>query len=126
VSEFFKCDLAYSFLETDFNEQIGGFFKHQVSARGQFTLTDTVNLDIWFRYADNTSANYVSNATGLYEIDDYFTMDVRLGWNITPQIELSLVGQNLLDKTHLESVQEAFGRPTEIKRSFYGKLTYRF
>jgi iron complex outermembrane receptor protein len=45
---------------------------------------------------------------------------------ITPKIELSLVGQNLLEGSHVEYVQEAFGLPTEVVRSFYGKLTYRF
>ena len=61
-----------------------------------------------------------------YQIDDYVTLDVRLGWMITPKIELSLVGQNLLEKSHVEYVQEAFGLPTEVGRSFYGKLTHRF
>ncbi len=126
VSDFFKCDLAYSFFDTDITEQIGGFFKHQVSARGQFSLTDTLNLDVWFRYADDTAVNNVLSGYGLYKIDDYVTMDVRLGWDITPEIELTLVGQNLLEESHLETVQEAFGMPTEVKRSFYGKLTYRF
>ncbi|SDU53350.1 iron complex outermembrane recepter protein [Desulfobacula phenolica] len=124
-SDFFKCNLAYSFINTD-NNGIWGFPRHQVSARGQFNLTKTLELDAWLRYVDDTSASYIFTDNFQYDIDDYLTMDLRLGWKITPQLELSLVGQNLLDKTHMEFVQEAFSRATEVERSFYGKLTYQF
>lgn len=125
VSEFFKCDLAYGFNLADRGET-GGFPKHQVSARGQFNLTQDLELDLWLRYMDNISAAYILNENRQYEIDDYLTMDVRLGWRITPQIELSLVGQNLLESTRVEYVQESFSLPVEIDRSIFAKLTYRF
>ena len=127
-SEFFKCDLAYSFLKDHFDndENVGGFPRHQVSLRGQFNLSKTLELDIWFRYVDEANASYLLAEDNLYEIDDYVTMDLRLGWKITPSIEISLVGQNLLDKTHVEFVQEYFSQPVEIERSIYGVLSYRF
>ena len=126
-SDFFKCDLAYSFLESNFNyENVGGFPQHQVSLRGQFNLSKTLELDVWFRYVDEADATYILSEDYMYEIDSYLTMDLRLGWKITPRIELSLVGQNLLDKSHVEFVQEAFCLPVEIERSFYGVLSYRF
>jgi iron complex outermembrane receptor protein len=125
LSKFFKCDLAYSFINVD-DGGTGGFPKNQASARGQFNLTKTLDLDVWLRYVDDTTASYLFNDNFEYQIDDYFTLDLRLGWMITPKIELSLVGQNLLEGSHVEYVQEAFGLPTEVVRSFYGKLTYRF
>jgi len=125
VSEFFNCDLAYSFINVD-DGGFGGFPKHQVSTRGLFNLTKTLDLDVWLRYVDDTSAGHFFSDDFKYQIDDYVTLDIRLGWRITPKIELSLVGQNLLEKSRVEYVQEAFGLPTEVERSFYGKLTYRF
>lgn len=126
-SEFFKCDLAYSFLEHHFrDDELGGFPRHQVSARGQFNLSDTLDLDVWLRYVDETSAAYFLSGTGWYDIDDYVTMDVRLGWRVSPRLECALVGQNLLDSDHVEFVQEAFTQATEVKRAVFAQIVYRF
>jgi len=126
-SDFFKLDLAYSFLKGSFNyEHVGGLPQQQVSLRGQFNLSKTLELDIWFRYVDEADASYILVEDNVYEIDSYFTMDLRLGWEITPSIEISLVGQNLLDETRVEFVQESFSQPVEIERSVYGVLSYRF
>jgi hypothetical protein len=40
-------------------------------------------------------------------------------------VEISLVGQNLLDRQHLE-FGTASPATAEIERSFYGKVTWRF
>jgi iron complex outermembrane receptor protein len=105
---------------------VGGFPRQQVSLRGQFNLGKTLEMDVWFRYVDESVASYILDEDFEYEINDYLTMDLRIGWKITPQIELSLVGQNLLDKSHVEFVQEAFSLPVEVERSIYSVLTYRF
>ena len=54
----------------------------------------------------------------------YTELDLRLGWRPTPAWELSVTGQNLLDRQHRE-----FG-PTgaatiELQRSYYLKVTWR-
>jgi iron complex outermembrane receptor protein len=41
-------------------------------------------------------------------------------------VELSLVGQNLLDNQHLEYIQETFTQATEVQRSVYGKVVWEF
>jgi iron complex outermembrane receptor protein len=55
----------------------------------------------------------------------YTELDLRLGWNATDALELSLTGQNLLHARHPE-----LGPPSplreEIQRSVYGKVTWRF
>jgi len=43
----------------------------------------------------------LSPAAGL-SIEDYLRLDTRLAWQVTDGMELSLAGQNLLDKKHLE------------------------
>jgi hypothetical protein len=57
-------------------------------------------------------------------IDAYMELDVRFAWFVSEQLELSLVGQNLLHDHHVE-----FGTPAargEIERSVYGKVTWQF
>jgi iron complex outermembrane receptor protein len=73
-----------------------------------------------------TNAVCAFSNTAIYEIDDYATLDLRLGWKIRPDLEFFLTGQNLLRESHLEFVQEAFSYPVEVPRSAYAGLTYKF
>nr|WP_320193335.1 TonB-dependent receptor [uncultured Desulfobacter sp.] len=126
-----KWTLAYSLIFHDYDndedfELDFGFTKHQVSLRGRFDLTKNLTLDAWFRYVGKTNANYIFSDTAIYEIDDYLTLDLRIGWQIRPGLEFFLTGQNLLQDSHLEFVQEAFSYPVEVPRSAYAGLTYKF
>ena len=126
-----KWTLAYSLTCHDYDndqdfELDYGFTKHQVSLRGRFDLTENLTLDAWLRYVGKTDANYVFSDSLIYEIDDYATLDLRLGWKIRPDLEFFLTGQNLLQDSHLEFVQEAFSYPVEVPRSGYAGLTYKF
>ncbi len=128
-----KWTLAYSLTCHDFNNDQDyeidfGFTKHQVSLRGRFDLIQNLTLDVWLRYVGKTNAIYglSSEDTEIYEIDDYLTLDLRLGWQIRPDLEFFLTGQNLLEDSHLEFVQEAFGYPVEVPRSVYAGLTFNF
>jgi iron complex outermembrane receptor protein len=58
-------------------------------------------------------------------VPSYTELDVRFGWRPTDSVEISLVGQNLLDRQHLE-FGTASPATAEIERSFYGKVTWRF
>nr|WP_320014560.1 TonB-dependent receptor [uncultured Desulfobacter sp.] len=126
-----KWTLAYSLTCHDYDNDQDfeidyGFTKHQVSLKGHFDLTKNMTLDAWLRYVGKTNANYVFSETLIYEIDDYATLDLRLGWKIRPDLEFFLTGQNLLQDSHLEFVQEAFSYPVEVPRSAYAGLTYKF
>jgi iron complex outermembrane receptor protein len=57
----------------------------------------------------------------------YVTPDARLSWRPQDNLELSLVGQNLLDDHHPEFVPEIIDTsPSEVERSVYGEITWRF
>lgn len=58
--------------------------------------------------------------------DDLVRLDVRIGYIPVKNIELNLVGQNLIDGNHLEFSDSILGRSTNIERSIYGSLTWRF
>jgi iron complex outermembrane receptor protein len=91
---------------------------HQVSIRSLMSLPHNIELDLWGRYVDRLT-------TG--QVPSYLTLDLRLGWRPTKQLEFSLVGQNLLDNHRPEFSETILpSTPTEIQRSVYGKVTWRF
>ncbi len=70
----------------------------------------------------------------LYYMDDiethtapsYFKLDLRLGWKPTENLDISLVGQNLLEDQHKEW-DSAYGFDnTEVPRGGYVKVTWDF
>jgi iron complex outermembrane receptor protein len=88
---------------------------HQVVLRSSLDFTRHVSLDTQLRYVDNVQG-----------VVAYVTADVRLSYRPTPNLELSIVGQNLLDNSHPEQAS-LVGAPTaEVPRGFYGKITCRF
>jgi iron complex outermembrane receptor protein len=81
-------------------------------------IVSDVALDLWVRYVDDLPSQ---------DVDSYFTLDVRLGWKLDRNVELSVVGQNLLDNQHPEYKPEFIDTiPTEVERGVYGKVTWQF
>ena len=100
--------------------------KNQLSLRSGFSLPHQVSLDLWFRYVDRILAGYPDIRLG-QPVNDYATLDTRLAWKPHPDLELSLMGQNLLDNRHIEFIQEAYApNQTQIPRSIYFKVDWRF
>ena len=60
------------------------------------------------------------------DVGEYGRLDVRLGWQPLPGLELSLVGQNLIDESHDEFGPSFTQLPTSVPRSFYGMATWRW
>jgi iron complex outermembrane receptor protein len=90
---------------------------HQFLVQSMVNLPANLELDSVLRYVDNL------NQRGPL-VPSYISLDLRLGWQPTPNWEFAVVGQNLLDKRHAE-----FGAPAtrqEIPRSVYGKVTWKF
>ncbi len=100
----------------DTDEQ--GHPHHQASIRSLLSLPYDVELDSWARYVD---------ALPSASIPSYWELDLRIGWKPLDNVEVSLVGQNLLDKHHPEMVSSFLQtQATEVQRSFYGKVTWNF
>ncbi|MCP4710099.1 MAG: TonB-dependent receptor, partial [Planctomycetes bacterium] len=94
----------------------GNTARNQFNLRSLINLSENVELDTYLYYVDNLPNLDMAN---------YIRLDARLGWHISDSMELSLVGQNLIDDQHGEfSSQDS--RTIEIPRSFYVKLTWRF
>jgi iron complex outermembrane receptor protein len=81
---------------------------------------NTLQFDAALRYVGDIE---VSGA----RIDSYVEADLRLGWEARPGLELSIIGQNLLDSRHPEYLPDFINtQPTEVERSIFGRVTWSF
>jgi iron complex outermembrane recepter protein len=88
----------------------------------QFLIQSSMNLP--GRIELGTVVRYVDIlARPQSYVMDYMGLDVRLAWKIIKNIEISVVGQNLLDEQHPEFI--ASTPPRQIPRSVYGKIIIR-
>jgi iron complex outermembrane receptor protein len=106
-------------LEADVNEGRGeGNDPHH-----QFLLQSMMDLPAHFEF--DSVLRWVDNLNQLGpSVPSYLALDLRLAWHPRPNIELAVVGQNLLDNQHPE-----FGTAPsrqEIPRSVYGKVSWKF
>jgi iron complex outermembrane receptor protein len=90
--------------------------QQQIQLRSSIDLFDDLELDVTFRFVDQIQ----NTARGFQTIPDYTTLDVRVGWLATRNLELAIVGQNLLEERHPELGSR------EIERSGYAKATWRY
>ena len=94
---------------------------HQVSLRSQLELTENVELDLWGRFVDQSEDYLKSKLAG------YVTLDVRLGWRPAKNLEVALVGRNLLHQRQQEFRPEFIQTlPSSVGREVYGKITWTF
>ncbi|MBI5468977.1 MAG: TonB-dependent receptor [Deltaproteobacteria bacterium] len=128
--DWWSVHLAYTYMEinlrleggstdTTSEENVEGQSPHsQISLRSFMDLGKGLELDIWARYVDDLPD---------LNIESYTTLDARLSWKPRKDLEISVIGQNLLDKSHREFAPELINiLATEVERSVYGKLTWRF
>jgi iron complex outermembrane receptor protein len=81
-------------------------------------LSPNLQLDLLGRYVDGLPGP---------RVDRYTTVDARLAWHPLPGWEIAVVGQNLLEERHGE-FKPIFvsSLPTQVQRSVYGTLTWRY
>lgn len=96
--------------------------QNQFSFRSSMDLPQNIELDAGLRWVDRLTINNGPNPGG---VPDYFELEARLAWHPTKDLEISIVGQNLLHDQHAEY---GFPSPTQvqIERSVYGKISWHF
>jgi iron complex outermembrane receptor protein len=121
-----RLEATYSWLDmevhhdatsTDTDREEGDSPQHQASLRSVLNLPYHVDFSCWLRFVDRLPEQ---------DIPSYLTVDARLSWRPTPDWELAIVGQNLLDTAHPEFTSLFTIQRTEVERSVYGKVTWRF
>ena len=93
--------------------------RHQFHLQSSMDLRRDLECDLNFRFVDKLPD---------FNVKSYASLGVRLAWKPCPNLELAIVGQNLLSNHHAEFKGEAImsSLPTEIERGVYGKITWRF
>lgn len=93
---------------------------YQFQIQSHFDLGDQVELDLWGRYVDRL-------ADLTLQVPAYVTADARVAWRPRPNLEISLVGQNLLQPRHVEfRATDIVQTSAYIPRTLYGKVTWSF
>jgi iron complex outermembrane receptor protein len=92
--------------------------QNQISLRSSVDLMKNVELYAWVRYVDRIAS---------LDVPSYTTIDLHLRWKPLPGLELSVVGQNLLQDEHQEFYQAGWGTSAAaIPRGVYAKVVWRF
>jgi iron complex outermembrane receptor protein len=92
---------------------------HQIGLRSWMDLRKDLEFNLNLRFVDKLPDLQVKSYVGL---------DAQLVWKPHKNLELSIVGQNLLDRRHAEykSVSILPGPSIEVERGVYGRVTWRF
>jgi iron complex outermembrane recepter protein len=89
----------------------------QLVLRAAVNAGRNVEIDAVIRFVDELPA---------LDVPAYTVLDLGLGWRPHTDLELSLVGQNLLDSHHPEQAITATGANTEVERGVFLKATWQF
>ena len=120
---------SYSYFQNDFsltaNAPIGSrsnyknsYPSYQTMLWSQYQFNANINLDINLRH--------VSKIDSTPNVDAYTALDARIAWNLNPNVEVALVGRNLLDDGHVEFSRDFLSTPTEAPRELFVTARYKF
>ena len=91
---------------------------HQAQVRSRLKLTRGIVWDSNVYYVGSLPAQLVPS---------YTRVDSQLTWQFSERAQLSIVGQNLLSDHHVEANDAlAVVNSSEVKRSVYSKIVWRF
>jgi iron complex outermembrane recepter protein len=127
VTDFWRLEAGYTLMILDIDQDDSA----DPTARGQEKDTPVHQVhggslvDLPWNFELDTQLYWVDNVSN-QDVHDYARLDVRLGWHPIPQLELSLVGQNLGRPEHDEFGPSFTALPTSVPRSYYGKVTWRY
>jgi iron complex outermembrane receptor protein len=121
---------SYSYFQADLDRDHGSHDGMTVttdegsSPHNQFSLQSLVDLG-WNIQFDST-LRYVDTLVAP-KIPSYVTIDLRLAWSPRKDLEIAIVGRNLLDDQHPEFAPTFIGtQKSEVERSVYGTVVWRY
>ncbi|MGV6816417.1 MAG: TonB-dependent receptor plug domain-containing protein [Thiotrichales bacterium] len=98
--------------------------KYQTSLRVGWTPSRQYQLDLWWRHIDDISFDVSQGGTTL--VNAYDTLNLRAAWLPTADLEIALIGKNLLSPSQIEYMEEFWTFPKDVPRSVSLNLRYRF
>ena len=127
VTDRWRLSGSYSWLQLDIHhsrpDPLGqAAFDNNGSPHNQFQIHSY--LDVLKNVQLNAGAYYVERLAG---VPSYVRVDLNVVWRPVDGLEVSVGVQNLLDNRHPEFVDyRVINVPTEVPRTFYGELTWRY
>lgn len=91
--------------------------QHMLTLRSSWTVANDWDVDVWTRYVDRLDHT---------DVNAYVNLDARLAWRPVKGLELSVVGQNLLDKKQVQYTNDGVTdtHNSQAERSVYIKFAY--
>jgi iron complex outermembrane receptor protein len=130
ATDWWRLNGSFTWLEMDLQKD---------PASTDFSVMDLEDVDPEFQWSLRSHMDLPSNwefDQSLYYVDalksqqvrSYFRLDLRVGWRPTKNIEVSIVGQNLLDNQHQEWGNDRIQTNDRnlVERSVFGKLVLKF
>jgi iron complex outermembrane receptor protein len=127
VSQWWKLVASYTLLKMHLNSHIEsdepdtqeeGSPENQFQVHAFLTMPWNMEFDSALYYVDHIGSN---------DIPSYVRLDIRIGWEPTKKVNISLALQNLLDDHHPEYSTRVLGlKQSEVTRSIYVKTTWLF
>lgn len=102
-------------------ERSGSAPRIQAGIQSRYSISDRWTLDAQALYVGRV----YSQSSG-FAAPAFLRLDARIGWKATPDMEISLVGQNLLQASHVEGVDVLNSRPNRVARAFYLQWNWKF
>jgi iron complex outermembrane receptor protein len=93
-------------------EQSGNDPRTQASLKSSIDIGHKVTFDAFLRYVNELPDP---------QLDEDFQLSVRVAWNLSTSLQLSLTGFNLLDEQHVE-----YPMGTYIPRSFFAEIRWQY
>ena len=126
VTQWWRLSAGASYLDQDLRLKAGSTDPIGTSAAGndpthQFTLRSS--LDLPYRTQLDVDVRNVGRLPNP-AVPSYTATDIRLGWHVNNDVELSLAGVNVFDPGHAEF--GPFATRSEIGRAVYGKVLWHF
>lgn len=123
-------EAGYTFFKMHMNDNFsqGGLNQPGKSPNNQVSLR--ANVDLGHNVEWNTSYYFVDNLTdkssAAEKVEAYHKIDTRIGWKPNKNLELSVIGQNLLDEKHKEFRANLHETSTQIGRSVLANIKWSF
>lgn len=112
-----ETDLDANYSDATIVSMEGDTPENQFTIRSQYNITANLELDNTLYFVDELES---------LGVDKYYRFDTRVTWYPKKDLELSIVGKNLLDDRHQEYEATPYSISAEVERSFYLKLGYKF
>jgi iron complex outermembrane receptor protein len=133
ISDRLRIRGGYTYLKSDLHVRAGGMDinnalnetsdpEHHASIGASVDLPWGVEFDSHLRWVDTLENN---NEGQVGTVPSYVDLNVRMGVHLSENVEVSLVGQNLLDDHHPEIGAVGMNR-VEIRRSVFAKVALRY